>query len=274
MSSSFVKPSETPRTMLLTSVRVRPWSARLRRSSLARLTTIASPSRATVRSPTTSMASSPLGPFTRTDDSEIVTSTPLGTAIGCFPTRDMSPHRAEHFATDVALARFRVGEQALVRRDDRNAHATEDTGHLLCPPVFAQTGTRRALDAADHALAIGRVLQADTQQVAGLVATRHHVEARDVALLLEDSRYGFLQLRGRHRNLVVERDVRVPQAGQHVGNRVGHRHAAALLTTRPSRRPALRRREPCCAGTPGTGRSRDTPSANDRISGNACNRAP
>src|SRR6476661_5932966 len=113
--------------MLLMSVRVRPWSERLVRSSSGRCTS--------------RMPSSPLAPLTVTSDSSIATSTPDGTAMGSLPIRDMllslpglsrsgSPDVGEDFAAHALLVRLAVGQQSLRRRDDRDAEATEDLGQV------------------------------------------------------------------------------------------------------------------------------------------------
>src|SRR4029079_5507485 len=82
-------PSVTPTTMLLTSVRVRPWSCLCVFCSVGRVTTRRSSSRATVMSGCSSRVSEPLGPLTVTVRPSIVTSTPDGTVMGRRPIRDI-----------------------------------------------------------------------------------------------------------------------------------------------------------------------------------------
>ncbi len=96
--------------------------------------------------------------------------------------------------------------------------------------VHAQARSRDALDPGDRAAAVARVLHLDRQALPGSARVGRDLEARDVALALQDDGDGFLQLRRRHGDVVVERDVRVPDAGQHVGDRVGHRHCEYLPT--------------------------------------------
>src|SRR3954467_5301704 len=112
--------------MLFTSDRVRPWSARWARSSSGRVTTMSSPSRATVMSSGASISSRPFGPLTAMCDPLIVTSTPDGTVMGFLPILDMAlPDLTEDLAADLALTRLAVGEKTLVGGQDRDAHPAE-----------------------------------------------------------------------------------------------------------------------------------------------------
>ena len=79
----------------------------------------------------------------------------------------------------------------------------------------------------------GRVLHRDLELAAGPRGVVLHREARDVALALEDLRQRFLELRRRHHDVVVERDVGVPDAREHVGDGVGH-HRARLPPVMPA----------------------------------------
>src|SRR5262245_20268959 len=138
--------------MLLTSERVSPWSARLRRSSSGRVTTTSSPSRAIVISSGAWISSSPFGPLTAIRRPSLVTSTPLGITMGFLPTRDMVlPDLTEDLAADLALARLAVGEQTLVGGQDRDPHAAEDPRDLVGGAVDAQPGLGHAADAGDRA---------------------------------------------------------------------------------------------------------------------------
>ena len=110
----------------------------------------------TATPPTISCSSWPFGPFTVTCAPSIVTSTPLGTVIGCFPMRDMMatplPDLAQDLAADLALARFPVGQQTLVGGQDRDPHAAEHRRHRRRPssrragPVGTRASTRRSCD--------------------------------------------------------------------------------------------------------------------------------
>src|SRR6478735_3205881 len=197
--------------MLLMSVRVRPWSERLLRSSSGRCTSrMPSSPLATVIGAAMVCDRVPLGPLTVTSDSSIATSTPDGTAMGSLPMRDMllslpglswsgSPDVGEDFAAHALLVRLAVGQQSLRRRDDRDAEATEDLGQVGALGVDAQAGLADAADARDRALPVAAVLERDRQRLAdrGLALGGDvvgDVVGGDVALLLEDLREAGLQL--------------------------------------------------------------------------------
>src|SRR6476469_6965290 len=246
--------------MLLMSVRVRPWSERLLRSSSGRCTSrMPSSPLATVIGAAMVCDSVPLGPLTVTSDSSIATSTPDGTAMGSLPMRDMflslpglsrsgSPDVGADFAAHALLARLAVGQQTLRRRDDRDAQSTEDLGQVRALGVHTQTGLADAADTRDRALPVAAVLERDGQRLAdgGLALggeVVRDVVGGDVALLLEDLREAGLHLAVRHRHHVVVRLVGVAQTREHVCDRVSHRHDVVL-----SRRGFLR----LAAGGPAT----------------------
>src|SRR5215813_12626991 len=117
--------------MFATSDRVRPCSARFARSSSGRDTSSVSPSRVIEMLPGASCSSVPLGPLTVTCVPSRVTSTPLGIAMGCLPTRDMAlPDLAEDLTADPTLARLTVGHETLVGGEDGDPHAAEDARHV------------------------------------------------------------------------------------------------------------------------------------------------
>src|SRR4029077_3187902 len=92
---------------------------------------------------------------------------------------------------------------------------------------------RNAPNALDRAFTIGRVLEHDAElatRALGLVLYR---EALDVALAREDACERLLDLRRRHDRNVVEGGVRVPNAREHVGDGIGHRHDRTSFTTTP-----------------------------------------
>src|SRR6478736_3330349 len=136
--------------MLLMSVRVRPWSERLLRSSSGRCTS--------------RMPSSPLA-------------TVIGAAMVSLPMRDMllslpglswsgSPDVGEDFAAHALLVGLAVGQQSLRRRDDRDAEATEDLGQVGALGVDTQAGLADAAHAGDRALPVAAVLQRHGQGLA------------------------------------------------------------------------------------------------------------
>src|SRR5919107_2778190 len=118
--------------MLAISVRDRPCSARLWRSSSGRVTWSApSSERSTAIGAATVCESEPLGPLTLTVWPSIATSTPLGTGIGSRPIRDivrslLLPDVGEDFPAHALLGRLLVGQQHGGRGDDRHTEATQD----------------------------------------------------------------------------------------------------------------------------------------------------
>src|SRR5215472_17863271 len=114
--------------MLAISDRDNPCSARISPSSLG-LVTVTTPSACwTSIGADTSRLSSPLGPLTWTWRPSIVTSTPLGMAIGSLPIRDIAgslPDVGEDFPAYALLLCLLVGHQAGRRRDDCDAEAAE-----------------------------------------------------------------------------------------------------------------------------------------------------
>src|SRR5258706_9904002 len=276
ISSSLVKPAVTPTTMLLTSDRVRPCSARFSRSSSGRSTRIVESSWRTLMTAGRSRSSWPLGPFTRTWPSPIVTSTPEGSGMGERPIRDISsPHVAEDLAALATLARLSVGHEALVGGQDSDTEAAQHAGQTVGLGVDAEPGLRHPAQAGDRAVALGRVLHRDLEEPARTSRVVAHGEALDIALALKDGRERLLQLRGRHAHLVVHRHVGVAEAGEHVGDRVGHRHRrTSPLTSSPSSRRAPRRRAPSRGGRCGRARTGGTPRKAGHTAGTACTRAP
>src|SRR4051794_4633911 len=229
--------------MLLISVRVRPCRARLWRSSSGRFTSrVPSSTRSTVIGAATEWLRTPLGPFTVTVLSSTVTSTPAGTGTGSLPMRDIVlsscswlPDVGEDFPTHALLVGLTVGEQPLAGRDDRDAEAAEHLGQGGVLGVHAQAGLADPAYAGDRALAVAAVLELDDQGLAhGGLALRVGVvgdlPGGDVALLLKDLRDAGLELAVGHGNGVVERLVGVAQTGQHVCDRVSHRHDVCSLS--------------------------------------------
>src|SRR4051794_37130589 len=220
--------------MLLTRVRVSPCRDLLIRSSSGRLTsrTPSSPF-STMIGAATVWLRVPLGPLTVTTGPSMVTSTPEGTGTGSLPMRDMfcsppglsSPDVGEDFPTHALLVGLPVGEQPLAGRDDRDAEAAEHLGQPGGLRVDAQPRLADPAHAGQRALAVAAVLEGDRQRLLDLtlLGVEHH-EGGDVALLLQDLGDTLLHLAVRHRHGVVEGLVGVAQTGQHVRDRVGHRH--------------------------------------------------
>src|SRR5690606_2086116 len=133
-----------------------------------------------------------------------------------------SPHVGEDFPADALLARLAVREEARGGGQDRHAQSAENRGDLGRACVDAQTRLRDALDAGDRALAVRPVLQVDRERLTD--ARVLDLPRGDVALALEDLGDVGLELAARERNRVVVRPVRVTQTGQHVCDRICHRH--------------------------------------------------
>src|SRR6478672_4784360 len=128
--------------MLLTSVRVRPWSCLWVFCSVGRVTTIVPSSRLTVMSGWRARLSVPFGPLTVTVRPSIVTSTPDGTVMGRRPIRDMSsclPDEREDFAAQLRLTRLLAGHDPLARADDEDAQAAEYPRDVRLARVHAET---------------------------------------------------------------------------------------------------------------------------------------
>src|SRR6478736_8066530 len=225
--------------MLLTRVRVRPCRALLWRSSSGRLTSRTPSPCSTTIGDATVWDRVPLGPLTVTSGPSMAMSTPDGTATGSLPIRDMLffsfsglglPDVGEDFPTHALLVGLAVGQQALARRDDRDAQAAEHLRETRVLGVDPQARLADPADARNGALPVAAVLEGDRQRLADLALSRlQHVVRRDVALLLEDLRDAGLELAVRHRHSVVVRLVGVAQTGEHVCDRVSHRHDGFFL---------------------------------------------
>src|SRR6476646_5149663 len=211
--------------MLLTRVRVSPWSCLWVFCSVGRVTTRVSSSRLTVMSGWSSRVRVPLGPLTVSRRPSIVTSTVAGTAIGRRPMRDMSfglPDEREDFAAELGLAGLRAGHDPLARADDDDAQAAEDARDVGLAGIHPEAGLADPLQPGhDRHLAVDVLegqLEDDRRTVLGFA------DVGDEALVLEDP--GDLALRPRRRDddLGVARPGGVPHAGQHVGNRIGDVH--------------------------------------------------
>src|SRR3954469_6586203 len=146
----------------------------------------------------------PLGPLTVTSAPSIATSTPDGTATGSLPIRDMLvfsfsvsslPDVGEDFPTHALLVRLAVGQQALARRDDRDAQAAEHLRQAGVLGVDPQARLGDAAGAGDGALAVLAVLEGELEGLAHLaLGGVLDLPGGDVALLLEDLGDAGLQL--------------------------------------------------------------------------------
>src|SRR3954452_21539912 len=174
--------------MLLTSVRVRPWSCLWVFCSVGRVTTSVPSSRLTVMSGWSDRERVPLGPFTVTFRPSIVTSTPDGTVMGRRPILDMSgrlPDEREDFAAQLRLARLLAGHDPLARADDDDAETAEDPRDVRLARVHAQAGLAYPLEARDDRHLAVDVFDGEAQDLRRAVLLL--VDVGDEALVLEDA---------------------------------------------------------------------------------------
>src|SRR3990172_9309156 len=101
---------------------------------------------------------SPLGPFTVTVCPASLTSTPLGTGTGSFPTLDIVfsalPDQGHQLTADTPLTSGAVGEQPVRGGEDRHPEPVADPRNLPYPDIMPPTGTRYAFQVADDGLAV------------------------------------------------------------------------------------------------------------------------
>src|SRR4029077_8502831 len=228
MSSSFLKPSVTPSTALAARLRARPWY--FARSGLSDSRDACSTLSATANLMPGGVAWRilPFGPCTSSAPSTTLTVTPLGSAIGFLPIRDIVfvlPDVAEHFAADARFDRGLAGHHAARRREDAGAEARQHFRHVVSAEVDAAAGAADALDARDQLFAVRAVLQEEPQRFAGArlaVGFVEDLEALDVALVLQDARDVGLDARRRHVHARELRGDGVANPGKHVRDRICH----------------------------------------------------
>src|SRR4051812_3715127 len=153
--------------MFAISERVSPCRARCSPRSVGRVTRISASCCSTAMSRGLRSSRLPRGPLTRTISGSIVTVTPEGTGMGCFPIRLMSglPDVRDDLAADTLATGLVAGHHALGRGHDRGSHAALDLGDLAVADVGAAAGLRDALHARDDGLAALRVLQPHAQHL-------------------------------------------------------------------------------------------------------------
>src|SRR6187551_524204 len=186
----------------------------------------------------------PFAPLIVTSPAAIVAETPCGRLTGFLATRDMfsttSGHDAQDFAALANGPGLAVGHHALRRGNDHRSHATEHLGQLVLAAIDAQPGAADALEAVDYRPALV-VLQVDGQTwLAGIGCD---VEIRDVTLVLQDAGNRRLDLRRIETDMCLACALSITDAGQQVGNGIGHAHATKasyqLDFTRPGISPRL-----------------------------------
>src|SRR5215471_17416836 len=196
--SFFSQPLLTPFTMLATSARIVPLMALASTPSLAGAKDSVEPSFLTWTRAFASRTRVPLAPLTVIWLFATCTSTPCGTVIGIFPTRDIarislaSGDVAKHFAADTGLARLAIGHHALRRRDNGHAQTVHDLRNGIAAAIDAQAGTAHALDARTTRVVLQRNLEFR------LDAFGLDSEAVDVAFVLQDLGDRDLELRRGH----------------------------------------------------------------------------
>src|SRR6476469_5888216 len=134
MSSSRLKPSVTPSTALAMRLRARPWNLLDSGLSPMFVATRSVPDISKEMPGGTPCFIAPFGPLNSTTSFLTVTVTPLGTAMGFLPIRDISsplPDVAKHFAADAGFRGFLAGHDTARRRENRGAEAAHDARHFL-----------------------------------------------------------------------------------------------------------------------------------------------
>ena len=122
---------------------------------------------------------------------EVLAETPAGTGTGTFPMRLISEHLREHFAADILVARFRVGQNTLWRRYDGDAHAVTHDREIFRTRIDAAAGLGHASHMLDRGLAL-KIFQLDAQAImagdglGGITA--------DIAFALKDIQHAGTQL--------------------------------------------------------------------------------
>src|SRR5215471_4252626 len=218
--------------MFATRVRDSPCRARTLPSSLG-LVTVRTPSLwVTSMGSAISSESCPLGPRTLTSRPLIVTSTPAGMGIGSRPIRDIwasSPDEGEDFPAHAAPDRLPVRHQPTRGGDDGDAQSAEHPRQTVLFRVHPESRLGHALEPSDRALTGRAVFQRNYQVLTDLSISDGPLA--DVTLLLEDLGDVNLDLGVRHAHGVLICRVGVTQTGQHVCDRVGHRHGLMALLT-------------------------------------------
>src|SRR5215211_63847 len=216
--------------MLAMSDRVRPCSARWCCSSDGRPTFTVPFSTCTCMSGCSFRDSSPFGPFTVIALPLTVTVTPLGTATGRFPIRDMDegslPDEGEELATGVGAARLRVRHEAARRAHNGHAEAIPHARNVPDADVLAKPRARHPLELANHGLAALGILEDHAQHRPAVVGLEDPVVGDEVVLLQNARDLGF-HFRYRHVHAAMLRSASIADPREHIGDRVGHAHVVS-----------------------------------------------
>src|SRR5579872_1292532 len=215
-----------------------PHIARARLDSLRGATEIRLPSILRSTSSGAVKVNSPLAPLTATVWPSSLAVTPLGTATGFLPIRDIvlfrrfgrSEDLAQDFAANMLLARCVIGHDAFWRRDDRHAKTVGDARHGVDRGIDPPARLRDALDLPDRRLIV-RIFQFDLELGAAIAEFRRRIAA-DIAFGLKHVEHMRAEPRAGRRNLAAAAHLRVADAGEHIAQRIVHRH---VLNSSPAR---------------------------------------
>src|SRR4051812_32879163 len=168
-----------------------------------------------------------------------------------FPINTRLPDESDDLAADPALLRGSARDEPGGRGQDRDAHPAQHARETVLPRVDPTARLGNALQAADDPLAIPAELEVDDQGIEGFALL--NVVVADVALLLHEAGDLHLHLRRRHLHGLVQRLVRVADAGEHVCDWIGQHSFSPTSST--SSCPESRPGEPARAGRSGRGRT-------------------
>ena len=99
-------------------------------------------------------------------------------------------------------------------------------GMLLTETYTRRPGLRDALDLPDDGFAI-EILQFDLEIRTAILELGDGI-ATDVAFILQNVENAGAQFRTRRRNAVLAAHLRVTNTGEHIAQRIGHRHVSTL----------------------------------------------
>src|SRR5262245_57768718 len=200
----------------------------------------------------------PLGPCTSTARSCTFTVTPLGTAMGFFPIRDIllilvsfvlrpsslakvlsqgqlrskvqrprtkwSPNVAEHFPANAGFCRVATGHHTARRGQNARAQPRQHLRHIVAAEIHATARAADSLHARDQPFPVWAVFQEQTQRLdaslpRGLV---EDLEPLDIAFVLQNLRDIALDPRQRHVHTRVLGTHGVANPRQHVSDWICH----------------------------------------------------
>src|SRR3954470_20498273 len=257
ISSSRVQPLVTPSTALFTSARVSPCSAAC--ESFSRSATIWPSCCSTRITRGITVSIFPFGPCTATVLPSTLKVTPLGSAIGFFPIRDIKqllafsllaqlscerralssllliahgsmlflPNLAQHFATDALLARLASGHNSTRRGQNVDSQPAQHTWDLGTADIHPASRPRHAFHVRNRGIIIVVVLQINANHLVAFVLG--WLEVRDVALFFQNAGNLQLQLGSGDIYFLVPRADRITNSRQHVCDRIGQIHLLTLL---------------------------------------------